>query len=60
MSEADGKKRRRVTTIRARLRLIGTRRRAYCDRLSDLDDERERLLVELERLDRAAYRAEAL
>ena len=51
---------RRVRQIRARLRVIGARRLTLCDRLTDLDDKRERLLAELEQVDRRAYRAEAL
>ena len=51
----------RVTRIRVRLRVLGAaRHRAHAALVSRLDDEREGLLVELERLDRRAYRAEAL
>lgn len=50
----------RVAEIRARLVAIAGERHACCATLSRLDDEREQLLVELEPLDRGAYRAEAL
>jgi hypothetical protein len=49
-----------VAAIRARLRAIADERRELCVRTSQLDDEREQLLAELERLDRRAYREEAL
>lgn len=50
----------RVAEIRTRLRAIAAARRELCVQLSELDDERERLLAELEQLDRRAFRDEAL
>ena len=50
----------RVAEIRTRLRALNTEQCACSDRLAELEDERVRLLVELEPLNWRAFREEAL
>jgi len=51
---------RRVDEIKRHLARIASRRQGLSQMLSEIDDEREQLLAELENLDRKAFREEAL